>query len=163
MSGGFKGEAAAVAMPDYDADVLIVGAGPAGAWAARQLGPRRRVGAADRRQPPPREAVRRGPDRAMRGDAGDVLARLPHVAVERVRFESPPVGRDPYPPAAAHAAIGHRRRAPAATRADPTSPLVVVSRLAFDAALVDDAPRGRRGPHPRARGGRARRRRRGRG
>ena len=32
-----QGRSRAVAMPDHDADVLIVGAGPAGAWAARQL------------------------------------------------------------------------------------------------------------------------------
>jgi geranylgeranyl reductase family protein len=124
-------------MSDYDADVLIVGAGPAGALAARHLargGAKVRVLDASH----PREKPCGGglTERCV-AMAGDVLSRVPHVAIERVRFESPPVGRDPYPPPP--------RRPPSITvdippgRGGLPSPLVVVSRLAFDRALVDDA------------------------
>ncbi|MFO7693797.1 MAG: geranylgeranyl reductase family protein [Vicinamibacterales bacterium] len=125
-------------MPDYDADVLIVGAGPAGAWAARQLA----LGGASVRlidASHPREKPCGGglTERAV-VMLGDLVAQIPHVAIERVRFESPPVGGDPYPPPP--------RTPPSVTVAvprsgagSPFSPLVVVSRRAFDAALVDDA------------------------
>jgi flavin-dependent dehydrogenase len=70
--------------------------------------------------------------------AGDVLARVPHVVVERVRFESPPVGRNPYPtPRGTPPSI--TVDIPRGGDGGPPSPLVVVSRRAFDAALVDDA------------------------
>jgi len=125
-------------MPDYDADVLIVGAGPAGSLAARQLA---RAGASVRLLDAshPREKPCGGglTERCVML-AGEVLGRVPHVAIERVRFESPPVGRDPYPPPP--------RRPPSVTvdvprgsAGGPPSSLVVVSRLAFDRALVDDA------------------------
>jgi geranylgeranyl reductase family protein len=125
-------------MPDYDADVLIVGAGPAGALAARHLA---RGGASVRLidASHPREKPCGGglTERSV-AIAGDVLARLPHVVVERVRFESPPVGGDPYPSAP--------RRPPSVTvdipREDASgrrAPLVVVSRRDFDRVLVDDA------------------------
>jgi len=125
-------------MSDYDADVLIVGAGPAGALAARHLA---RGGASVRLidASHPREKPCGGglTERCVAMTA-EVLGRVPHVAIERVRFESPPIGRDPYPPPP--------RRPPSVTvdipRAStggPLSPLVVLSRLAFDAALVDDA------------------------
>jgi geranylgeranyl reductase family protein len=125
-------------MSDYDADVLIVGAGPAGALAARQLA---RGGAAVRlldASHPREKPCGGGLTERCVAMAGGVLSRLPHVEIERVRFESPPVGRSPYPPPP--------RRPPSITvdiprgsGAGPRSPLVVVSRLAFDRALVDDA------------------------
>jgi geranylgeranyl reductase family protein len=125
-------------MSDYDADVIIVGAGPAGAWAARQLA---RGGASVRiidASHPREKPCGGGLTARCVAKLGDVLARVPHVAVERVRFESPPVGRDPYPPAPRKppsiAVDVPRGRAP-----EPSTPLVVVSRRAFDAALVDDA------------------------
>jgi len=125
-------------MPDHDADVLIVGAGPAGAWAARQLA----LGGASVRlidASHPREKPCGGglTERCV-AMLGGVVARVPHVAIERVRFESPPVGRDPYPPpprTPPSVIVDVPRGAPG----NPVSPLVVVSRRAFDAALVDDA------------------------
>ena len=125
-------------MSDYDADVLIVGAGPAGALAARDLA---RGGASVRLidASHPREKPCGGglTERSVTL-AGDVFRRVPHVAIERVRFESPPVGRNPYPLPPG--------RTPSMTVDIPRgsagwspSPLVVVSRLAFDNALVDDA------------------------
>jgi geranylgeranyl reductase family protein len=125
-------------MPDYDADVLIVGAGPAGALAARQLA---RGGAVVRlldASHPREKPCGGGLTERCVAMAGDVLGRVPHVVIERVRFESPPVGRTPYPPPP--------RRPPSITVDIPRSAgggpppsLVVVSRLAFDRALVDDA------------------------
>ena len=125
-------------MSDYDADVLIVGAGPAGAWAARQLA---RGGASVRLidASHPREKPCGGGLTARTvAMLGGLLDRVPHVAIERVRFESPPLGRDPYPPLP--------RTPPSVTvdvpRSDaggPLSPLVVVSRRALDGALVDAA------------------------
>ncbi len=125
-------------MPDHDADVLIVGAGPAGAWAARQLA----LGGASVRlidASHPREKPCGGglTERCV-VMLGGVVERVPHVAIERVRFESPPVGRDPYPPpprTPPSVTVDVPRGAPG----KPVSPLVVVSRRAFDAALVDDA------------------------
>ena len=125
-------------MPDYDADVLIVGAGPAGAWAARHLA---RGGASVRlidASHPREKPCGGGLTARCVAMAGDVLARLPHVAVERVHFESPPLGRDPYPPAP-RTPPSVTVDVPAGEAGSPTSPLVVVSRLAFDHALVDDA------------------------
>jgi len=125
-------------MSDYDADVLIVGAGPAGALAARHLA---RGGASVRlidASHPREKPCGGGLTERCVAMAADVLGRVPHVAVERVRFESPPLGRDPYPPPP--------RRPPSVTvdiprggTGGPPSPLVVLSRLAFDSALVDDA------------------------
>ena len=125
-------------MAEYDADVLIVGAGPAGAWAARQLA---RGGASVRlidASHPREKPCGGGLTARCVTMVGDVLARMPQVAIERVRFESPPVGWNPYP--------SPPRTPPSITvdiprggAGDPPSPLVVVSRLAFDAALVDDA------------------------
>jgi geranylgeranyl reductase family protein len=125
-------------MSDYDADVLIVGAGPAGAWAARQLA---RGGASVRLidASHPREKPCGG-GLTVRSVAmlGDLLDRIPHVAIERVRFESPPLGRDPYPPlprTPPSVTVG----VPRSDAGGPLSPLVVVSRRALDGALVDDA------------------------
>lgn len=124
------------AMADHDADVLIVGAGPAGALAARDLA---RAGASVRLidASHPREKPCGGglTERAV-AMCGGVLDRVPHVVIDRVRFESEPVGRDPYPPppAAAPSITVAIPRAGA-----PAPPLVVVSRREFDAALVDDA------------------------
>ena len=125
-------------MSNYDADVLVVGAGPAGAWAARQLA---RAGASVRlidASHPREKPCGGGLTARCVARLGDLLDRIPHVAVERVRFESPPVGRDPYPPPP--------RRPPSITvgvprgrAGQPSSPLVVVSRRAFDSALVDAA------------------------
>ena len=125
-------------MPDYDADVLIVGAGPAGARAARQLA---RSGASVRlidASHPREKPCGGGLTARCVAMLGGLLDRVPHVAIERVRFESPPLGRDPYPPPP--------RTPPSITVGVPRSdgggaapPLVVVSRRAFDAALVDDA------------------------
>jgi geranylgeranyl reductase family protein len=125
-------------MSDFDADVLIVGAGPAGALAAARLA---RAGVSVRlidASHPREKPCGGGLTERCVALAGDVLARLPHVAIERVRFESPPVGRNPYPPPP---------RTPPSITVDiprgedggPPSPLVVLSRLAFDSALVDDA------------------------
>jgi len=125
-------------MSDYDADVLVVGAGPAGAWAARQLA---RGGASVRlidASHPREKPCGGGLTTRCVAMLGDLLDRVPHVAIERVRFESPPVGRDPYPPPP---------RTPPSVTVDvpgggagqPSSPLVVVSRRALDGALVDDA------------------------
>ena len=125
-------------MPDYDADVLIVGAGPAGALAARHLA---RGGASVRlidASHPREKPCGGGLTERCVAMSGDVLGRVPHVAVERVRFESPPVGPQPYPPAPLRPpsiTVDIPRRA----GGGPASPLVVVSRLAFDQALVDDA------------------------
>jgi geranylgeranyl reductase family protein len=125
-------------MADFDADVLIVGAGPAGALAARHLA---QGGASVRlldASHPREKPCGGGLTERCVAMAGDVLARIPHATIDRVRFESPPLGRDPYPPAP--------RRPPSITveiprgcAGGPSSPLVVVSRLAFDSALVDDA------------------------
>jgi geranylgeranyl reductase family protein len=125
-------------MSDYDADVLIVGAGPAGAIAARQLA---RGGASVRlldASHPREKPCGGGLTERCVAIAGDVLHRVPHVVVDRVRFEAPPIGRNAYP--------APPRRSPSIIidipRGDngaPASPLVVVSRLAFDGALVDDA------------------------
>jgi geranylgeranyl reductase family protein len=126
-------------MPDYDADVLIVGAGPAGARAARQLA----LGGASVRMidasHPREKPCGGGLTKRCVGIVGDLLSRVPHVPVEQVRFEAPPIGLDPYPPAP--------RRAPPSIAVDvPRSddpvrpfPLVVVDRRSFDAALVDEA------------------------
>jgi geranylgeranyl reductase family protein len=125
-------------MPDYDADVLIVGAGPAGALAARDLA---RGGASVRLidASHPREKPCGGglTERSV-AMCGDILTRVPHVAIERVRFESPPVGRDPYPPAP-RTAPSITVDIPVASEGAVSSPLLVVSRREFDAALVDDA------------------------
>jgi len=127
-------------MPHYDADVLIVGGGPSGAWAARGLalaGARVLVFDASH----PREKPCGGGLTARCvALVGDVLAGVPQVAVQRVRFEAPPISRDPYPQ--------RPRIAPAVTVGVPSSlispavpPLVVVSRQDFDASLLDAARR----------------------
>lgn len=124
-------------MPHLDADVLIVGAGPAGALAARDLA---RAGASVRlidASHPREKPCGGGLTERCVAICGDLLARVPHVAIERVRFESAPVGRDPYPPpprAVPSIAVDVPEAAPGAAHA-----LVVVGRRAFDAALVDDA------------------------
>ena len=124
-------------MSHLDADVLIVGAGPAGALAARDLA---RAGAAVRlidASHPREKPCGGGLTERCVAICGNLLARVPHVVVGRVQFESAPVGRDPYPPpprVVPSIAIDVPHAVPGAA-----PPLVVVSRREFDAALVDDA------------------------
>ena len=125
-------------MTDYDADVLIVGAGPAGALAARQLA---RGGASVRlidASHPREKPCGGGLTERCVTLVGDVVSRVPHVAIERVRFESAPVGRSLYPPPPSRPP-SITVDIPRGTPGGPPSPLVVLSRLAFDSALVDDA------------------------
>ncbi len=125
-------------MPHFDADVLIVGGGPAGAWAARGLaraGARVRVFDASH----PREKPCGGGLTARCVElVGDLLARVPQVPVQRVRFEAPPPGRDPYP-APPRTAPSVTVAVPGSPGAPAVSPLVVVSRRLFDASLLDAA------------------------
>ncbi len=87
-------------MSDYDADVLIVGAGPAGALAARDLARRgasvRLIDASHPREKPCGGGLTERCGGDVRRHARPRARTSP---IERVRFESPPVGRDPYPPA----------------------------------------------------------------
>jgi menaquinone-9 beta-reductase len=130
-------------MVNADADILIAGAGPAGAWAARALaaaGARVRLFDASH----PREKPCGGGLTARCLDLlGDAIALPAAIAVSHVRFQAPPVGREAYPPG--------RRGVPSVTvPTDAASPaasgrssprLVVVDRTRFDAALLEAAER----------------------
>lgn len=109
-------------------DILIVGAGPAGAWAAYRLA---RAGARVTVFDPshPREKPCGGgvTGRALEL-AGDALAcaRLPYAAIATARFEDAAPGRAATVPLAAHGC-------------SPASALVVTSRAVLDRALLDRA------------------------
>ena len=128
---------------DRDADILIAGGGPAGAWAARRLaeaGARVRIFDASH----PREKPCGGGLTARSLDLlGGAIDALPSVSITSVRFQAPPVRGPEYPHAPRSApsvslpvgtGSGH-------VPARPVSRLVTVDRTRFDALLLESAQR----------------------
>jgi geranylgeranyl reductase family protein len=116
---------------------LIVGAGPAGAWAARRLAQAgARVLMFDGSHPREKPCGGGLTSKCL-ALLGPVAGALTGVAVTGVRFEAPPVRGAAYPPRGG-AAPAPWVRLPVPARAG-AAPLVVVDRAHFDAVLLESA------------------------